>query len=88
MRFLYICSPIDILLSLLLTLFSGSVLFEELLNSYKYVLAPLLCPSPVHRRVSQKCYKRQEVKQKQVCVCVLHMLSVLEKNAQAAKMFE
>lgn len=81
MRFLYICSPIDILLCFLLTLFSGSVLFEELLNSYKCVLAPLLCPSPVlkHRRMSQKYHKRQEVKQKQVCVCVACVISVREE---------
>lgn len=71
MIFLYICFPIYIGMCLPLTV---TLLFEELLSSYMYILAPLLCPSPVlqHRRLSQKCHKRQEVREKQagVCACV------------------
>lgn len=46
-RFLYICSPLYIWMCLLLT--SVTVLFEELSGGYKYLLAPLLCPSHVLR---------------------------------------
>lgn len=51
MRFLYICFPIYIWVCLLLTSFSGSVLFEELSKGDKYVLAPLLCPVLRHSKM-------------------------------------